>query len=436
MDTRETITLDARARHRLFVLDQVRDGHLTAEEAADVLRLSERQVRRLIAGLRDVDVGIGVLVHGNTGRAPVHRTPDAVRARVVELATGTYAGLSRAHLSDLLAEREGLLVPERTLRRLLAEAGLPPARTRRPPRHRSRRERMPRAGDLLQVDGSRHRWLGPEGPFLTLVGAIDDATGIVTAGTFREHEDAAGYLTILETTIRAHGLPVALYSDRHGVFVPGGRPPSLEDQLAGIGPRTQVGRALADAGIGWIGARSPQAKGRIERLWGTLQDRLVAELRLAGARSIAEADAVLADHLPRHNARFAVEPADPEPAWRAWTHPDPVEAVFCFHYPRRAANDATVAWEGRTLALPRAARGTWAGRAVTLEERLDGSLWVGHRGEHHPLVAAPDGPVRLRARGHLSRSSEGRPDNPVADRVHPSSAHAAPPDHPWRRPLR
>lgn len=434
MDTKETVSLDARDRHRLFVLGHVRDGHLTAAEAGKVLHLSVRQVRRLLAGLRDD--GVGVLVHGNRGRSPAHRTPDAVRERLVGLATTTYAGVNRAHLAELLAEREGIAVPERTLRRILAEAGVAPARRHRPPRHRSRRERMARAGELLQVDGSRHRWLGPDRPYLTLVGAIDDATGLVTAGSFRAQEDAAGYLAILTATVRAHGLPMAVYSDRHTLFVAErARRPTVEEQLAGREPRTQVGRALEAAGIGWIGARSPQAKGRVERLWGTLQDRLVSELRLAGAASLGDANAVLAGYLPRHNGRFAVPPADPVPAWQAWDLVDPVEAVLCLHYPRRVANDATVSWQGRALALPRPARGSWAGRRVTIEHRLDGSLWVGHRGEHLPLVEAPPGTVTIRA-GRASSTSGGPPDTLLSSRPTRSRAFPAAPDHPWRRPLR
>jgi transposase len=434
MDTEETVTLDTRDRHRLFVLDHVRDGHLTAEEAARVLHLSVRQVRRLLAGLREE--GVEALVHGNRGRSPAHRTPDALRERLVGLATTTYAGVSRAHLAELLAEREGIAIPERTLRRILAEAGVAPVRRRRPRHHRSRRERMGRAGELLQVDGSRHRWLGPDRPFLTLVGAVDDATGLVTAGTFREQEDAAGYLAVLTATIGAHGLPMAIYSDRHTLFATDRpRRPTLEEQLAGREPRTQVGRALEQAGIGWIGARSPQAKGRVERLWGTLQDRLVSELRLAGAASLTDANEVLAGYLPRHNDRFAVPPADPQPAWQAWDLVDPVEAVLCLHYPRRVANDATVSWRGRALALPPSPTGSWAGRRVTLEHRLDGSLWVGHRGQHLPLVEAPSGSVTLRA-GKGSSASGGPPDELLAERPPRSRAFPAPPDHPWRRPLR
>jgi hypothetical protein len=290
------------------------------------------------------------------------------------------------------------------------------------------------AGRLLQLDGSRHRWLGRDQPFLTLVGAIDDATGIVTAGRFGAQEDGAGYFAILARTVHRYGLPVEVYSDRHGIFVvEGRRPPSVDEQLAGLAPRTQVGRALRDAGIGWIGARSPQAKGRVERLWGTLQDRLVGELRLAGAASIDDANAVLEAYLPRHNRRFAVAAEDDVAAWRPWPLERPIESVFCFQYPRRVANDATVSWSGRGLALPpRPGRRSWAGCAVMLEERLDGSLWVRHDEASHEVRAAPAIPAVLRARA-LNRGSSGKPDYPPIGPGHQSAVWRPPPDHPWRR---
>src|SRR3990170_3062012 len=205
METRETITLDARAQHRLYVLNHVLTGGLTAEEAARVLELSIRQVRRLLRRYR-TDGSAG-LVHGNRARIPAHRIPDGLRERVVELATTTYAGVNHTHLAELLAEREKLEIAERTLRRILAEAAVRPVRTRRPPRHRSRRERMPREGQLLQVDGSKHRWFGPDRPFATLVAGIDDATGRVPGGTFRAQEDAVGYFTTFAQTADRYGLP-------------------------------------------------------------------------------------------------------------------------------------------------------------------------------------------------------------------------------------
>lgn len=442
METRETITVDARAQRRLDVLQHLDAGRLTAEQAARMLELSVRQVRRLLASYRSD--GVAGLVHGNRGRSPAHRLPDELRERLATLARTTYAEVNRAHLADLLAEREDIVVPERTLRRILDEAGVPKARGRRRARHRSRRERMAREGLLLQVDGSRHDWLEGRGPMLTLVGGIDDATSRVTGVTFRLQEDAAGYFLMLTHTARRYGLPGALYSDRHGIFHRDRqRPPTLTEQLTGQRALTQVGRALDELDVRWIGARSPQAKGRIERLWGTLQDRLVSELRLAGAATLEEANAVLARYLPRHNDRFTVPAADPAPAWRAWSLAQPPEAVLCFHYPRRVANDATLEWAGGSLQLPRRRDGrSWAGRSVVLQERLDGSLWVSHEEALYPVRAAPPDPGPLRAR-RLSRDAEGRPDReprPSPDRApapSPSRSRREPhrpsDDHPWRR---
>jgi transposase len=442
METRETITLDARAQQRLYVLNHVLTGGLTAEEAALVLHLSIRQVRRLLRRYR-TDGSAG-LVHGNRDRSPGHRIPEAIRDRVVELATTTYAGVNHSHLAELLAEREGLEIAERTLRRILAEAAVRPTRTRRPPRHRSRRERMPREGQLLQVDGSRHRWFGLDRPFATLVAGIDDATSRVPGGTFRAQEDAVGYFTTFAQTAERHGLPGAVYSDRHGIFiVEKNRAPTLAEQLTGKRSLTQVGRALDEAGVAWIGAHSAEAKGRVERLWGTFQDRLVTELRLAGITTIEAANAFLPVFLERHNRRFAVPAADPGLAWRPWPDGLSSDAVFCFHYPRRVDRDNTISWPSGGLALPRRPDGrSWAGRTVILQERLDGSLWVSHEGLSVPVGPAPADPGQLRAR-RLSRPMDDRPDldldrlaptRPPVSPVEPMATRPAA-DHPWRRRL-
>jgi transposase len=416
---RETITLDARAQHRLYVLNHVLTGEITAAVAAANLKVTVRTVRRLLAAYRS-DRSAAALVHGTRGRVPGNRRDDDARARLFELASTTYAGANRAHLADLLAEREGIAVPERTLRRVLAEAGLPAARTRRPRGHRTRRERMSQAGLLLQVDGSRHDWLEGRGPWLTLIGGIDDASGHVTGGTFRDQEDAAGYFEMLRQTALGQGLPLGIYSDRHGIFWHGRHVATLAEQFSGRTARTQFGRALEAAGIAWIAARSPQAKGRIERLWGTLQDRLVTELRLAGAATREEANAVLAAYLPRHNARFAVPPANPEPAWRPVPADRSPESLFCFTHPRRVARDGTVTLAGRTLMLlGQPAVPGWRG-AVVVEERLDGSMWARVEGVLHPVVPAPERPVMLRERASARFSAVRAPASP-------------PPDHPWRR---
>jgi transposase len=210
---RETITMTTVEQRRAWVLTKVVAGELTAAEAGGVLGLSERSVWRLKG--RFVTEGPAGLVHGNRGRASPRRIDESTRERVRALARGRYDGANDCHLSELLAEREGIAVSRVSVRRILRAAGIASPRHRRSPRHRSRRDRMPQAGMLLQTDGSRHDWLAERGPRLTLVAAIDDATGVITGATFREQEDAAGYLTVLRQTIRRHGVPLALYRDRH-----------------------------------------------------------------------------------------------------------------------------------------------------------------------------------------------------------------------------
>ncbi len=198
------------------MLEHVVNGGLSIDQAAAILKLSTRQVDRLLARYGD---GPAALAHGNRGRTPANRLDDGRRALLVELATTTYVGVNHTHLAELLAEREVISVAGRTLCRIVAEGGVRPVHTRRSPRHRSRRERMPREGMLLQVDGSRHRWFGPDFGFATLVAGIDEATGLVPGGTFRAQEDAVGYFTTFAQTAERRGLPGAVYSDRHGIFI-------------------------------------------------------------------------------------------------------------------------------------------------------------------------------------------------------------------------
>jgi transposase len=423
---RETITMTPREQQRAHVLTRFVAGELSLEEAGSLLGLSERQVWRLKA--RFLDEGPGALVHGNRGRASARRTPEALRLRVLELARSRYEGANDCHLAELLAEHEGIHLGRVTVRRILRTAGVASPRRRRPPRHRRRRERMPQAGLLLQLDGSRHDWLEGRGPWLTLVGAIDDATGLVTAATFREQEDTAGYFAILRTTIGRHGLPAAVYRDRHGAFEHVGRPSPAELRISDGRAPTQLGRALAELGIRSIAARSPQAKGRIERLWGTLQDRLVTELRLAGAADRGTAERVLGRFLPRHNRRFAIEPADPEPAWRPVPAGLDLDALLGFRYRRVVANDHTVRIGGLVLDLPRVAGRGYAGRRVEVSLRLDGRVVVSDGERRLLVIRTPLDPTRLRS---LETA------RPVLERAHPATraapGHAPTPDHPWRR---
>ena len=419
--------MSSKEQRRAWVLSRLSAGELGIAEAARALGLSERSVRRLRSRL--AGDGPAGLVHGTRGRTPTNRRSDETRARIVDLAVGRYAGVNDSHLTELLAEREGITISRAALRRLLRGAGRAAPRRRRPPGHRSRRDRRAREGLLLQTDGSRHDWLGDRGPRLTLVGMIDDATGRVTAATFREQEDTAGYLEVLAVTLRRHGVPGAIYHDRAGIFEPPLTTPlTLEEQLFDTRVPTQLGRAFAELGIGSVAAHSPQAKGRVERLWGTLQDRLVAELRLAGIDDRDGANAFLARYLPRHNRRFTVPAADPEPAWRRLPKGTRIERVCCFKYRRTVGRDGTVRAGAMILQLPARENGrSRAGQRVELHVRLDGRLVVWD-GERELLsTPAPLEAVQLRALHHARVETGTKPPSAASVTTLPSPAH------PWRR---
>ena len=403
----EIVLLNAKDQQRGIVLNRVERGELTGPAAAELMGLSLRQVRRLLAAYRKE--GVAALAHGNRGRSPVHRLPQHLKQRVVALAQGPYLGWNHYHLQEVLAEREGIRLSRSSVWRILTRAGIASPRRRRPPQHRARRERYPQEGMLLQVDGSRHDWLESRGPYLSLVGAIDDATGTVPYALFREQEDAQGYFLLLQEIIEGPGIPLALYSDRHSIFqVNPKRAESLEEQLEGERQPTQLGRALQELGIQCIVARSPQAKGRVERLWGTFQDRLVSELRLAGVDTLEEGNRVLWEFLPRFNARFAVPPAQPGTAYRKPpAGGPPLEGILCFKYQRTVAKDNTVKLGEHTLQLePSPQRTSYARARVEIQERLDGSLVVTYQGNLVASRAAPPQAATLRARKY-SRSQGG-----------------------------
>jgi transposase len=417
-----TITMTAKEQHRAWILARILKGETSMAEGAARLGLSVRQLWRLrVAFERDGPAG---LVHGNRGRASSGRITTDLRARIIELRRTRYGELNDTHFCELLTEREAITISRESLRAILRAEGIASPRRRRRSEHRSRRPRLAAEGLLLQLDGSRHDWLEGRGPVLTLVGAIDDATGKVPAAVFRLAEDTAAYLEVLATTVRRHGIPGAVYHDRHGSFAP--TTPGLLEPGA-EGPLSQLGRALVELGIDSIVAGSAQAKGRIERLWGTFQDRLVVELRLAGIADLAAANAFLPGFLERFNARFSVPATDPLPAWRPVPDGLRLERILVFKYRCKVARDHTVHLAGRLLQLPsgRGGRG-YAGRVVEVHVRLDGSI-LAFDGERELVVTpAPHDPVQLRAEQRL-RSDPGLVPAPA------SLPWLPPPEHPWRR---
>jgi transposase len=395
------VTLTQRAQQRLVVLNALERGELVMAEAASLVGLSIRQLRRLRQAYRRR--GVRSLVHGNRGRPSSRRVSAAICERVIRLARTTYVGVNHRHLTELLAEREDLRLSHPTVHRILRAAGLRSPRRRRPPKYRQRRERMPRAGMLVQMDGSHHPWLQDRGPAFVLLHAIDDATGTVLGAVFREHEDAAGYLLLLRQVAATHGLPLAVYTDHHGIFHRSKQTPlTLQEQLRGGPDPTQVGRTLAELSIQWIPAASPQAKGRVERLGGTFQDRLVSELRLAKIPDLAGANAFLPTYIARHNQRFARPAAHRATAFRPVPRHVDLDTVCCFKYRRAVGNDHTVHVGPHHLQIqPNDRQRTFARVTVEVHERLDGSLAVFYRGERLPATLLTTGEVRpIPARNH------------------------------------
>jgi transposase len=380
---------------RLDAVERIERGGLTVGEAAEVLGLSPRQVRRLRRAVKQR--GATGVVHGNTGRAPKHRVEEAVREQILELRRKKYDGFNDQHFTEKLGEVEGVAISRASVQRLLRAAGIGSPRRRRAPKHRRRRERKPQAGLMILWDGSRHEWLEERGPLLCLMGAIDDATGELLPGAhFVEQECAAGYLRVLRAIAEENGLPYSAYMDRHGSLKRNDDHWTLEEELRGAQDPTQVGRALAALEIEVIYALSPQAKGRVERLWGTLQDRLVSELRLVGAKTVADANAVLEAFRTDHNQRFAVPPADATPAWRSVRRGTDLSRLCSFHYEATVLNDNTVRIGGLVIDIPPGPRKrSYAQTRVEVRQLLDGS-WRIYCADTVIATAAASSPGDLR----------------------------------------
>jgi transposase len=367
---------------KLDVVERVGRGELTVSEGAQVLGLSRRQVRRIRKKVRNL--GPKGVLHGNAGRAPKHKTPALVAERVVELWREKYVGFNDQHFTEKLGELEGLLLSRQTVRRLLRKAGIGSPRKRRPAKHRCRRDRRPQAGQMILWDGSRHDWLEGRGPRLCLMGAIDDATGELLPGAhFVEQECSAGYLRVLRDILIVKGVPLSAYMDRHGTLKRNDKNWTRAEQLAGRQEPTHVRKALDDLGVEVLYALSPQAKGRVERLWGTLQDRLVSELRLEGVTSALGANRVLQCYRLQHNARFAIPPEQSNSAWRSLPPGLNADELSAFQYVRVVFNDNTVRIGKKVISIRKnATRSTYAKATVLIRHLLVGGFRVYFKGEH------------------------------------------------------
>ncbi len=426
----ERIELNERERDRLKVLHEIEQGHLRQVEAAGRLRLTDRQVRRLRTRLRrEGDRG---LVHRLRGRPSNRKIHEALKQRGLrQLRQPCYAGFGPTLAAEHLA-RSGVWVSRETLRGWMSRAGLwRPRRQRSKPVH-VWRPRRAAFGELLMMDSSPFRWLEDRGPACHLIALIDDATSRVW-GRFAEHDSSEENLRTLGGWLERHGRPQALYTDKNSLFVTS-RPVQWQEQLRGEPAQTQFGRALAELNIEWIAAHSPQAKGRIERLFGTLQNRLVKEMRVAEIATLEQANRFLEiTFWPFWGQRFTVKPAQTSNAHRRLERAHRLEQILSLRVARTVAADHTVKWHGQRWGIPREeVCAGLRGAQAEIERRLDGTHWLRFRGRYLALRPCPAAPPTLASPSGL------RPPGLANEKPKPPTKtkpkYTPPPDHPWRKP--
>lgn len=347
---RSEIFLSIKEAGKLSVLDRVMKGEITAAEGAKRLSMSKRHIFRLKAKIKATD--ISSLTHGNRQRKPGNALSEEIRAIVRDRGTNEYRGASYSHISELLERNEDIKISGKSVSRILKAAGVENKHSHKAPKKYRSRPRRKKLGELVQIDASPFDWLEC-GEEYSLHGAIDDATGRVLFLWLEKNECSRGYLKVLEGLLRQWGVPGAVYSDRHTIFFsPKTDKLTEEDEFEGRkAPFTRYGLSLHLLGIEHIAARSPQAKGRIERLWGTCQRRLVVEMRVAGIQTIEDANDFLPRYLERHNTLFAVEAAEERTDFLPCPEPDKLKLVLGSRDERKASAGSEISWRGRKYQL-------------------------------------------------------------------------------------
>jgi hypothetical protein len=396
---------------RVHVIRQTMEKKLTQIKAGTVLGLTTRHIRRLIE--RVEQAGDHGLAHRGRGKPSNRRIPDKVKAMMLKLYEQRYGDFGPTLAAEKLTERHGLTLSDETLRRWLRARGIEHFTRRKRP-HRAWRERRAHVGALLQLDGSHHDWFEGRGPRCVLMAYIDDASSRVFA-RFYAYEGTLPAMDSFQRYVQHYGIPLAIYADKHTTYQ-SPAPPTVDEQLAGVTPTSQFGRALSELGVELIAAHSPQAKGRVERLFKTVQDRLVKELRLAGMATLEAANRFLEEWLPLYNRRFAVPPAQAADLHRPKPAGGALNRILCIKTTRCLRRDWTVAHHGHLYQVRTNVRAAH----VIVEDRVDGTMRMTHKGRPLTYHAIPDRPERL-----AEPPKAQVPRRPVK----PTSAH------PWRKRL-
>jgi transposase len=402
----DKISLSQKQLQRFHVMKMVEEEKMTLGEAAKLIGVSYRHAKRIKKKVEEK--GAKGLIHGNTGRAPGNQIPAEVKKKVLDLSQTQYLSFNDHHFWEHLLEEEGVDIGRETVRKIRRDAGIAPKKKRRPRLHRKRRERRSQAGAMALWDGSPHRWFGPDQPPCCLMVAMDDAQGDVLAARFFPFEGTLGYLWLLREMVSRHGIPLCIYQDRHGSLKRNDDHWTLEEQLQGRQLPTQVGLALEALAIRPIFALSAQAKGRIERLFRTLQDRLGAELAKARVKALPEANRFLTPFLRRFNRRFRVAPRNSESAWRSVPPHLDLDRAISFRYAATVGLDNAVRLGEFVIDIPPGPnRKSYAKAKIEARQLLDGSWRIYYQNTliathastalHEPLRALPQKRMHIKA---------------------------------------
>jgi hypothetical protein len=404
----DMIMLRQRELRRLHVIEKVLEGAIKQVEGSEILCLSCRQIRRIVKRIRSE--GEKGVIHKSRGRPSNRRIPDRVKDKVINLYRLKYKGFGPTLASEKLLERDGVRINDETLRTWLIGAGdWEKARKRKG--HRQWRERKHHCGEMVQMDGSHHNWFEDRGPGCVLMGYIDDATGDVF-GRFYGYEGTMPAMDSFKGYIKKRGLPLSVYLDKYKTYKSTAKP-SIQDELNDEGPLSDFERALKELGVEVVHANSPQAKGRIERLFGTLQDRLVKEMRLRGISTLEEGNQFLEAYLPLYNRRFCVSPKGKDNLHRSLGKGLDLDAILCKKTERTLRNDFTVAHNNKLYQVEEAIQAS----KVMVQDRMDGSIRIYYKGRALRFREITERPLREKKQ-------------PVVVRMRKSSIPS--PNHRWR----
>ena len=407
----DRVIMRVKELRRVSVIRHTMEKKLTQVKAGTLLGLTTRHIRRLIK--RVEEEGDQGLAHRGRGKPSNRRIPETIKAKTLRLYAQRYGDFGPTLAAEKLAECHGIPISDETLRRWLHVRGVEHF-TRRKRSHRAWRARKAHVGELVQLDGSHHDWFEGRGSRCVLMAYIDDASSRVFA-RFYAYEGTIPALDSFQRYVQHYGIPLAVYADKHTTYQ-SPAPPTVDEQLAGVKPTSQFGRTLGELGVELIPAHSPQAKGRVERLFKTFQDRLIKELRLAGIATLDDANRFLAAYLPLHNRRFSVQPSQSTDLHRPRPASRDLDRILCIKTTRCLRNDFTIAYQGRLYQIHDILRATH----VLVEEHVDGTMRITHQGRTLGFHAITSRPMKA-----AEAKKVHRPRCPVTPR----------PDHPWRKRL-